>query len=162
MPRQSNWNRWSVPTCVINEEIDWRNEKRLANSSRKFVLEYKKKGEPLAHWEDELRDHLVILFTKFFLSANILDCIIQNILFIINYITPKTGLMFLRGPARRTLPSRGTKESGWEAQGKYSVGDRRGAKRDPQRGDWDIPGDPPGSLQLMCSGEEVLRRLEKA
>ena len=59
---------------------------------------------------------------------------------------PKTGLKFLRGPARRTLHSRRTQESGWETQGKYSTGGQRGAKRDPQRGDGGIPGDPPGSL----------------
>ena len=75
---------------------------------------------------------------------------------------PKTGPKFLRGPARRTLHPRRTKDSGWEAQGTYSVGDRRGAKRDPQRGDRSIPGDPPRSLQLLSSGEEVLRRLEEA
>ena len=75
---------------------------------------------------------------------------------------PRIGPKFLRGPARRTLHSGGTKESGWEAQGKYSAGDRRGAKRDPQRGDRCIPGDPPGSLQLLSSGGEVLLRLEEA
>ena len=36
------------------------------------------------------------------------------------------------------------------------------AKRDLQRGDRSIPGDLPGSLQLLCSGGEVLRRLEEA
>ena len=51
-----------------------------------------------------------------------------------------------RGPARRTLHSRGTKESGGKAQGKHSAGDRRVAERDPQRGDRGIPGDPPRSL----------------
>ena len=64
--------------------------------------------------------------------------------------------------ARRTLHSRRTKESGWEAQGEYSAGDRRSAKRDPQRGDRGIPGDPPRSLQLLSSVGEVLRRLEGA
>ena len=44
------------------------------------------------------------------------------------------------------------------AQGKYSAGDRRGAKR----GDRGIPGIPPGSLQLLSSGGEVHRRLEEA
>ena len=44
---------------------------------------------------------------------------------------------------RRTLHSRRTKQSGWETLGKYSAGDRRSAKRDPQRGDRGIPGDPP-------------------
>ena len=39
---------------------------------------------------------------------------------------------------------------------------QRGAKRDPQRRDRGIPGDPPGSLQLLSSVGEVLRRLEKA
>ena len=69
---------------------------------------------------------------------------------------PKIGPKFLRGPARRTLYSRRTKESGWEAQGKYSTGDRRGAKRDPLRGDCGIPRDPPRSLKLLSSGREVL------
>ena len=32
--------------------------------------------------------------------------------------------------------------------------DRRGAKKDPQRGDRDIPGDPPGSLHLLSLGGE--------
>ena len=41
----------------------------------------------------------------------------------------QTGLKFRRGPARRTLHSRRTKESGWEAQGKCSPGGQRGAKK---------------------------------
>ena len=45
----------------------------------------------------------------------------------------KAGPKFLRGPARGTLHSRGTKESGWKAQGKDSAGDRRCAERNPQR-----------------------------
>ena len=35
---------------------------------------------------------------------------------------------------------------GWNAQGKHSAGDRRGAERDPQRGDRGMPRDPPRSL----------------
>ena len=42
------------------------------------------------------------------------------------------------------------------------AGDRPGAKRDPQRGDGGIHGDPAGSLQLLSSGGKVLRRLEEA
>ena len=73
-----------------------------------------------------------------------------------------TGPKLLRGPARRTLHSRETIESEWEAQRTYSAGDRRGAKRDSQRGDRGILGHPPGSLQLLSPEEKVLRRLEEA
>ena len=67
-----------------------------------------------------------------------------------------------RKVAQRTLHSRRAKESGWKAQSKYSAGDRRSAKRDPQRGDPGIRGNPPESLLLLSSGGEVLRRLEEA
>ena len=77
-------------------------------------------------------------------------------------VIPETGPKFLRGPARRTLHSRRTKESGWKAQGKYSDGYQRGAKRDSQRGDRGIPGDPLTSLQLLSSGGQVLCRPEEA
>ena len=39
---------------------------------------------------------------------------------------------------------------------------KRCAKRDPQRSDRGIPGDPPKSFQLLSSKGEILRRLEKA
>ena len=72
---------------------------------------------------------------------------------------PKTEPKFLSGPARRTLHSRGTEECGREALGKYSTGDRRGAKRDPQKGDRGILGDTPESLQVLSLGGEILRRI---
>ena len=58
----------------------------------------------------------------------------------------QTSPKFLRGPARGTLHSRRTEESGWKAQGKHGARDRRVAERDPQRGDRGIRGDPPRSL----------------
>ena len=77
-------------------------------------------------------------------NPNRVKYIVRSLFFACRAV-PKTGPKLLRGPARRTLHSRRTKESGWKAQGKHSAGDRRVAERDPQRGDRDIPGDPPRS-----------------
>ena len=43
------------------------------------------------------------------------------------------------------------KRAGGKLKVKYSAGDRRGTKLDPQRGDRGIPEDPPGSFQLLSS-----------
>ena len=41
------------------------------------------------------------------------------------------------------------------------AGDRRGVKRDPQRGDRDIPGAPPGSLQVLSSEGRIFADWKK-